>query len=155
MPVLEFPPLLGRKTALVRACRAGPLATKPGGRRASVACFRDISERVEARLAVERLEERLATLQDDERRRIAQELHDSTAQHLVAAKFNLLSVRKQVPEEVRSSSTRRYRSLREATAEIRTFTYLLHASQLDEEGICAMLRAMCPASSAGPEWSPS
>src|SRR6478609_5319875 len=69
------------------------------GRPASVSgVFRDISERIESRLAVERLEERLATLQDDERRRIAQELHDSTAQHLVAAKFHLLTARKQVPE---------------------------------------------------------
>ncbi len=106
--------------------------------------FRDISDRIEARLAVERLEERLATLQDDERRRIAQELHDSTAQHLVAAKFQLLTLRKQVSAELEELVDEAYRSLREATAEIRTFTYLLHASQLDEEGLCAMLRRYVP-----------
>ena len=117
--------------------------------------FRDISDRIESRLAVERLEERLATLQDDERRRIAQELHDSTAQHLVAAKLNLLSLRKQVSEDIQELVDEAYRSLREATAEIRTFTYLLHASQLDEEGIvrdAAALRAR--ASSAGPACAP-
>ncbi len=106
--------------------------------------FRDISERIESRLAVELLEERLATLQDDERRRIAQELHDSTAQHLVAAKFNLLTVRKQVPEQVQQLVDEAYRSLREATAEIRTFTYLLHGAQLDEEGLRAMLERYVP-----------
>jgi signal transduction histidine kinase len=106
--------------------------------------FRDISERIEARLAVERLEERLATLQDDERRRIAQELHDSTAQHLVAAKFNLLTLRQQASEELKQFVDEAYLSLREATAEIRTFTYLLHASQLDEEGLAAMLRRYVP-----------
>ena len=51
------------------------------------------------RLAVDQLEERLATLQDNERRRIAQELHNSTAQHLVGAKLLLLNLRKQVPAE--------------------------------------------------------
>ena len=34
--------------------------------------------------------------------------------------------------------------MREATAEIRTFTYLLHASQLDQEGLCAMLQRYVP-----------
>ncbi|HEU4651081.1 MAG TPA: histidine kinase, partial [Croceibacterium sp.] len=106
--------------------------------------FRDISERIESRLAVERLEERLATLQDDERRRIAQELHDSTAQHLVGAKFHLLNVRRHVSGDVQQQIDEAYRSLREATAEIRTFTYLLHASQLDEEGLNQMLRRYVP-----------
>jgi signal transduction histidine kinase len=116
-----------------------------GGRAVGVSgVFRDISERVEGRLAVERLEERLATLQDDERRRIAQELHDSTAQHLVAAKFNLLTLRKRVAGELQEMVDEAYRSLREATAEIRTFTYLLHASQLEEEGLGAMLQRYVP-----------
>ena len=106
--------------------------------------FRDISERIESRLAVERLEERLATLQDDERRRIGRELHDSTAQHLVAAKLQLLNLRKRVGEEAHELVDEAYRSLREATAEIRTFTYLLHASHLEEEGINEMLRRYVP-----------
>jgi len=115
------------------------------GRPVSVSgVFRDISDRIESRLAVERLEERLASLQDDERRRIAQELHDSTAQHLVGAKLNLVYLRKHVAEDIREIVDDAYRSLSEATAEIRTFTYLLHASQLDEEGICAMLRRYVP-----------
>lgn len=106
--------------------------------------FRDISDRIEARLAVERLEERLATLQDDARRRMAQELHDSTAQHLVGAKLNLLTLRERVSEEWRPVVDEAYRSLGEATAEIRTFSYLLHTAQVDEEGLCAMLQRYVP-----------
>jgi signal transduction histidine kinase len=143
LPVLEFRVLSGGKTRwFVLQTRTECDET---GRPASVSgVFRDISERIESRLAVERLEERLATLQDDERRRIAQELHDSTAQHLVAAQFNLLTVRKRVPEEVQELVDEAYSSLREATAEIRTFTYLLDGSQLDEEGLCAMLARYVP-----------
>jgi signal transduction histidine kinase len=143
MPVLEFRLCSGGRTRwFVLQSRT---SCDEAGRPLSVSgVFRDISDRIESRLAVERLEERLATLQDDERRRIAQELHDSTAQHLVAAKLTLLSVRKQVPEDAQELVDDAYRSLREATAEIRTFTYLLHGSQLDEEGLCAMLERYVP-----------
>ena len=143
MPVLEFRLYRGDRT------RWFVLQTRTecddAGRTISISgVFRDISDRIEMRLAVERLEERLASLQDDERRRIAQELHDSTAQHLVAAKLTLLGLRKKVPEEVQQLVDEAHRSLREATAEIRTFTYLLHASQLEEEGLCAMLQRYVP-----------
>lgn len=143
MPVLEF-----------RLCADGTTrwfvlqtrsAWDDAGRLLSVSgVFRDISERVESRLAVEHLEERLATLQDDERRRIAEELHDSTAQHLVAAKFNLVNLRRHVPESAQALLDDAYLSLSEATAEIRTFTYLLHASQFAEESVAAMLRRYVP-----------
>lgn len=139
LPVLEFRLCSGDTTRWFvlqsrTACNEAGQPTSVSG------VFRDISDRIESRLAVERLEERLATLQDDERRRIAQELHDSTAQHLVAAKFNLLTLRRKTSDDVRQIVDEAYRSLREATAEIRTFTYLLHASHVDEEGISAMLR---------------
>jgi PAS domain S-box-containing protein len=48
---------------------------------------RDISARKKAE------HERLLALQDEERRRIANELHDSTVQHLVAIGLNLMKVR--------------------------------------------------------------
>ena len=143
MPVLEFRLRSGSRTRwFVLQTRTECDAT---GRLVSVSgVFRDISDRVESRLAVERLEERLASLQDDERRRIAQELHDSTAQHLVAAKLTLLGLRKKVSEDLQQLVDEAHHSLREATTEIRTFTYLLHASQLEEEGLCAMLRRYIP-----------
>lgn len=143
LPVLEFRLSSGGKTRwFVLQSRT---ACDEAGRPTSVSgVFRDISDRIESRLAVERLEERLATLQDDERRRIAQELHDSTAQHLVGAQLQLLSLRKQIPEASQALVDEAYRSLHEATAEIRTFTYLLHGAQLDEEGLCAMLERYVP-----------
>jgi signal transduction histidine kinase len=143
MPVLEFRLLHGdRLRWFVLQTRTECDDT---GRTISISgVFRDISDRIEMRLAVERLEERLATLQDDERRRIALELHDSTAQHLVGAELILLGLRKQLSGEAQPLVDEAYRSLREAAAEIRTFTYLLHASHLDEEGLSAMLRRYVP-----------
>ena len=143
LPVLEFRLRSGGRTRwFVLQSRT---AYDEAGQPTSVSgVFRDISDRIESRLAVERLEERLATLQDDERRRIAEELHDSTAQHLVAAKLHLLGLRKQVSESLQHIVDEAYRSLREATSEIRTFTYLLHASQLEQEGLEAMLQRYVP-----------
>jgi len=45
-----------------------------------------------ARQEVDDLSEQLLVLQEDERRRIALELHDSTAQHLVAGKLGLMQI---------------------------------------------------------------
>ena len=64
--------------------------------------------------------------------------------YVVGAQFLLLGLRKKVSNELQNVIDEAYRSLREATGEIRTFTYLLHASQVDEEGICAMLERYVP-----------
>ena len=106
--------------------------------------FRDVTDLVEARHEVERLQERLALLRDDEHRRISEELHDSTAQHLVAANLSLLNLKQKLPENLHELLDDARRTLREAITELRTFTYLLHPSQLDEEGLCSMLRRYAP-----------
>lgn len=106
--------------------------------------FRDVTERAEARLEVARLQDRLASLRDDERRRMAEQLHDSTAQHLVAAKLQLLTIRQRLPGEQQPLLDEVHRSLLEATSEIRTFTYLLHPTQLSEEGLGGVLRRYVP-----------
>jgi signal transduction histidine kinase len=142
IPVLEFRLCSGDRTRWF-VLQSRTSATRPGSRPASAGCSRH--QRADrARLAVERLEERLASLQDDERRRIAQELHDSTAQHLVAAKFNLLTLRKQLPEKLQQLVDEPIARCAKRPRRSAPFTYLLHASQLDEEGICAMLHRYVP-----------
>lgn len=106
--------------------------------------FRDISERVAVRLEADQLRRRLVSLQDDERRRIAEELHDSTAQHLTAASLNLANLELKVPAKTRGLVAEILQSVREATTEIRTFAYLLHPPQLDEGGLCSVLRQYVP-----------
>jgi PAS domain S-box-containing protein len=104
--------------------------------------FRDITQRVVAQREAEQLGQRLLTLQDEERRSIAEELHDSTAQHLVAVNLNLaaLKARGSLPSESLGLIDETQNSVREATSEIRTFTYLLRPPQLEEEGLCTVSR---------------
>lgn len=80
------------------------------------------------------LSSRLMRIQDEERRRIARELHDSLGQYLAAAKINL-----DVLSSEKQNGTALY--LREAKnlidraiADTRTLSHLLHPPLLDEAG---------------------
>jgi signal transduction histidine kinase len=99
--------------------------------------LRDITPRKIAERQAEQLSERLTTIQDEERQEIAQELHDSTAQHLAALGLNLMSVQGRVAEDPKASELceEMERSLGEATRELRTFTYLLHPPRLQKDGL--------------------
>jgi PAS domain S-box-containing protein len=104
--------------------------------------FQDITERVGGEGEAEQLTRRLLTLQDDERRSIARELHDSTAQHIVAADLQLGALRRRVtqPEEAKGLMDEIGASLREALKEIRTFTFLLQPPELENEDLSSVLR---------------
>jgi signal transduction histidine kinase len=88
------------------------------------------------------LSSQLLALQEDERRRIARELHDSTAQLLVAANLGISHInsnRHSIPDLgtiLRNVETLIDRSLKE----LRIFTYLLHPPDLERDGLQATLR---------------
>jgi signal transduction histidine kinase len=85
---------------------------------------------------------RLLHLQDEERRRIARELHDSVGQALAALSMNLASfgaVVEHVAKEAGkiSDSTS---LVNDISTEIRTISHLLHPPLLDEAGLASALR---------------
>ena len=96
---------------------------------------RDISARKMAE------HERLLALQDEERRRMANELHASTAQHLVAIGLNLMRIRANAAggAETLDILDEIDGSLEEATKELRAFSYLLYPPDLQREGLSATL----------------
>jgi len=102
----------------------------------------DITERKRLEQEAEDLSERLLTLQEEERQKIAQELHDSTAQHLVAASLNMMNLRsragrgldaQELWDEVEGS-------INEALKELRTISYLMHPPVLQAAGLDATIR---------------
>jgi len=82
---------------------------------------------------------RLLRLQDDERRRIARELHDSTAQLLGALAINVDRARaladSRDPTRLAQVLGESGRVVEEVTQEIRTVSYLLHPPMLDDLGL--------------------
>ena len=100
------------------------------------------AEAIEREEEYRRLSARLLTLQDEERRRLALDLHDSTSQQLAALIANLDVVGRAT--EALDGGARRAlaesRSLAEQCArEVRTFAYLLHPL-LDEMGLLSAVR---------------
>ncbi|MFL5021431.1 MAG: histidine kinase, partial [Microvirga sp.] len=105
--------------------------------------LRTLSDQVTgANNKVNELSGQLLVLQEEERQRIARELHDSTAQHLVAANLGLVSLEGTVvaTPASRSAFAEIESLLTEALRELRIFTYLLHPPNLAHDGLQATLR---------------
>jgi two-component system, NarL family, sensor kinase len=90
---------------------------------------------------VTQLSEQLLALQEEERQRIARELHDSTAQSLVAANLGLARLEREVEQgpAARKLVAQIEVLLDRALQELRVFTYLLHPPNLAEDGLKATL----------------
>jgi signal transduction histidine kinase/DNA-binding NarL/FixJ family response regulator len=123
--------------------------------------FRILSERLDAevRIRTDELEQRntevleqserlrdlsnqLLKTQDDERRHIARELHDSAGQVITALGMGLSELREKVGKDsslvAAVEENREY--LRQLNQEIRTMSYLLHPPLLDETGLSEAVR---------------
>lgn len=98
----------------------------------------DVTAVAEATKEQSRVAERLLEVQEEERRRIAIELHDSTSQHLVALQLALSAVRRGVATEETLEDMRR--ELAEAQKEIQSLSYLLHPPTLAVDGLTTSLR---------------
>jgi PAS domain S-box-containing protein len=86
---------------------------------------------------------RLMFTQDEERRRIARELHDSAGQSLAALGMSLARIdedAKRDPARLSSSIKDAQDLIQNLTREIRTTSYLLHPPLLDESGLSSALR---------------
>jgi signal transduction histidine kinase len=102
----------------------------------------EVGVREKAEDQLRRLSVRLMALQDQERRHIARDLHDTTGQTLSAMKMNIAML-----QEMSKAGDPAWELLRdlsslsdEALQEIRTTSYLLHPPLLDEAGFASAAR---------------
>ena len=89
------------------------------------------------------LASRLQQLQDDERRRIARELHDSVGQLLVAIGMNIAMVQSQAHKldaTAAKAVAENAELIEQVSREIRTVSYLLHPPLLDVAGLVSALK---------------
>jgi signal transduction histidine kinase len=86
---------------------------------------------------------RLMRAQDDERRRIARMLHETTAQDLAGLKMLLARLNRTVnrlTDSEQSALTESMSLAEQSMTQIRTLSYLLHPPFLDETGLLSALR---------------
>jgi signal transduction histidine kinase len=83
----------------------------------------------------------LLRAQDEERRRIARDLHDSTCQTLLAAALTLNRLKGHLTREGAPLLETVQSALADSMRELRTLSYLLHPPLLEECGLAAALRA--------------
>ncbi len=89
-----------------------------------------------------RLSSRLLSMQDEERRRIARELHDGLGQELIAAKMTLdgTIVENAVREPVKMAARDASSLIDRAIQQVRNISHLLHPPLLDEVGLLSALQ---------------
>jgi signal transduction histidine kinase len=115
--------------------------------RAKVSVFADLHRKTREletlNLELSHLSAMLINAQDDERRRLARELHDGLGQDLTAAKMlvDRLLLQRAVSRPETPTATQASEMIGHAMQQIRGLSYLLHPPLLDEIGLQAALRA--------------
>lgn len=103
----------------------------------------EMQRRIAAEESLRQLSASLLHAQDDERRRIARNLHDSVGQLLSGAVLSMSAFRRN-SRRLSSKSSRLLSQctdcLTQSLSEIRTISYLLHPPMLDETGLADALR---------------
>src|SRR5262245_42066182 len=124
-------------------CEVVPLFNKQGDLERLVGALTDITKLKEAEETMHQLSARLLRLQDEERRRLGRELHDSLAQSVMAVGLDLAQIaRSSVPLDKSSklSLSRARDVLQGMSREIRTSSYRLHPPVLDELGLVSAVK---------------
>jgi len=104
---------------------------------------RDLTEKKRAEMELAELSSLILGLQDEERRKIARELHDVTAQNLFAVSVNM-----EILKERERSLTAMGREIvaectekcEQSLKEVRTLSYVLHPPALDQLGLIPSVR---------------
>jgi signal transduction histidine kinase len=116
--------------------------------RAKVSVFADLHRKTRQLEQLNRelraLSSRLITMQDEERRRIARDLHDSVGQFVAAMSMNNGMVLRQADKlspEAADALKQNSQLLEQLSKEIRTISHLLHPPLLDEVGLMPAIRS--------------
>jgi len=135
--------LADTKLGRIFEATAAPLFDSSGKMRGSVEVLHEITDRKRYEDSLRQLSTQLLCAQDDERRRIAQDLHDSTAQNLAALAMNLARMELQahsLDPQSRAVVSESLQLANRCMQEIRDFSYLLHPPTLDDYGLASALK---------------
>jgi PAS domain S-box-containing protein len=106
----------------------------------------DITERKSAAESLQILTGRLIHAQDEERLRIARELHDDFSQRLAILGISLGHLSKSLPKsnvEDRAGVEEMLEQIKELASDLHTLSHQLHSSRLEHVGLASALSGLC------------
>jgi PAS domain S-box-containing protein len=105
----------------------------------------DVTERKRAEEALLRVTRRLVEAQEQERARIARDLHDDVNQRMALLAAQLEEVRQAMPanEELSARMKKLSRQTEEILSDIQAISHRLHSSKLEHLGIVAAMKGFC------------
>jgi PAS domain S-box-containing protein len=115
-----------------------PEYSSAGGVESVMSISEDVTERLRAELELRTLAARLINLQDEERRRIARELHDGATQNIVAIALNIDRLELVIvnpTSEMTELLDESHQLATQSLSELRTLSYLLHPPILHHAGL--------------------
>ena len=124
-------------------CRAFSILRDPSQANQFGFIAEDITDRKGMEQELRQLSGRLMQLQDEERRRIARELHDSAGQALAALQMSLGAVERssgRLGKKARQALAESVDLARQCSRDVRTAAYLLHPPLLEDLGLVSALR---------------
>jgi PAS domain S-box-containing protein len=135
-----------RKDGQIRTAHGSAGLIEVNGKPCALSVFADVTERKRAEEALAGLSGRLIEAQDNERKRIAREIHDDYSQRVAMVTLNL----EQLAENVGDSSgetSQQFHELfdcvSELGADLHSLSHHLHSSTLESLGLLAGLEAFC------------
>jgi two-component system CheB/CheR fusion protein len=133
-------PTIGERIMLLNGRQ---IRRRPGTAPLILLAIEDATERKNAERAMRALPAQLVQSQEEERRRIARDLHDSTGQTMAALILNLNVLEGEAShmgEQCRTALSDSINLASEVSGELRNISYVLHPPALDEMGLEGALR---------------
>jgi signal transduction histidine kinase len=128
-----------------RLCFAISVSPFKGATGGAVVIQRDITERKRTEESIRELSGRLIHAQEDERSRIARELHDDINQQLALLGIEIQRMEEALPETaapLRARLKEIWEKTHEASQDVQRISHRLHSSKLEHLGLAAALKGL-------------
>jgi len=138
--------LLRRKDGEIRTSLGSAELIEVNGEPCALSVFADITERKQAEEALATLSGRLIDAQEEERKRIAREIHDDYNQRLAMLANDVEQVAEHIGESPVEACQRLHRlwnGVSELAADLHQLSHSLHSSTLESLGLATGVKAFC------------